>query len=134
MGGGSSKSFHVVSSFSDPAILSRYDGFLVDQWGVMHDGQHAIKEAPECIAALGTIHNKKMVILSNSPSTEADTLEALRPMGFDPAHFQGGAITSGDLASEYILEHYGTMTTNQKSKALFMAWDLPGSLAPAKFL
>ena len=126
MGGGSSKdSFHVVPGFSHPVILDKYDGFLVDQWGVMHNGKEAMEGAPECIAELATIHGKKMVILSNSPSSEAATLEALLGLRFNPAHFEGGAITSGDLASDYILEHYGTK--GKKCKALFMAWDDPAA-------
>ena len=126
MGGGSSKElFHVVPSFSHQVILDKYDGFLVDQWGVMHNGQEPMEGAPECIATLATVHGKKMVILSNSPSSEAATLQALLPLRFNPDHFEGGAITSGDLASEYILEHYGNEA--KKCKALFMAWDHPAA-------
>lgn len=122
--------FEIVSSFADASILDRYDGFLVDQWGVMHNGQESMEGAPDCIRKLAGSHGKKLVILSNSPGGEADTLAALKPLGFDPSHFVGGAVTSGDLASKFVLERYG----NKNCKALFMAWDHPAAPAYQTFL
>lgn len=151
MGSSSSKrSFRVVSNFTDPAILDRYDGFLVDQWGVMHNGVEHLEGAPACIAELAA-RGKKLVILSNSPSSEQETLGALLPLGFVPAHF-GGAITSGMMASAYIRKNYGETTngkkestggdasgsalstTQPKRKALIMAWAHPAAPPYKDFL
>lgn len=39
--------------------------FILDQWGVMHDGYQAYKNAIECVNELFN-KNKKLVIISNS--------------------------------------------------------------------
>ena len=47
------------------AFADRYEGFLLDQWGVIHDGRRAL---PEAVAALAELkrRNKRLVVLSNS--------------------------------------------------------------------
>jgi hypothetical protein len=96
----SPSSSETVSSFSSDGILRRYDGFLVDQWGVMHNGMEAMNDAPDCLAALAQKWGKKLVILSNSPLSKEETLRALVDLGFDPLHFEGM------LASAYIYKTY----------------------------
>ena len=46
-------------------LADRYDAFLLDQFGVLHDGTNAIPGAVDCFAQL-VAHNKKCVILSNT--------------------------------------------------------------------
>jgi HAD superfamily hydrolase (TIGR01450 family) len=121
-----SKSFDIAPSIVLDSVLDRYDGFLVDQWGVMHNGVEAMPGAAACIAALAVEHNKKLVILSNSPSSELQTLQALQPLGLNPSHFDGGAVTSGMLASEYIRRHY--------QKVLCWGWKTPGAPSAEDFL
>ncbi len=47
-------------------IIDNYDGFVIDLWGVMHDGLEAF---PEAVNALQKIREagKRIVILSNAP-------------------------------------------------------------------
>ncbi|MHC4732679.1 MAG: TIGR01459 family HAD-type hydrolase, partial [Planctomycetota bacterium] len=47
------------------AIAADFDGFLVDQWGVLHDGATAYPGAQDCLARL-TALGKRVVVLSNS--------------------------------------------------------------------
>eukprot|EP00934_Nitzschia_sp_Nitz4_P005347 Nitzschia sp. Nitz4//scaffold87_size112219//77826//78872//NITZ4_004081-RA/size112219-processed-gene-0.29-mRNA-1//-1//CDS//3329559390//5337//frame0 len=129
MGLSFSKAFSTVAGLADEAILNRYDGFLVDQWGVMHNGYESMVGAPECIAQLAS-QGKKVVILSNSPASEEETLQALGPLGFDRAHFSCGAVTSGDLATSYIQTKY----SGPQSKALFMCWKNPAAPSAEDFL
>ncbi len=48
------------------SIMDEYDGYLIDLWGVVHDGAHVYPGALETLKALQD-HNKKVVLLSNGP-------------------------------------------------------------------
>ena len=53
----------VIHSIKD--IAEHYDLFLIDQWGVLHDGRFAYKEAINALQYLKNI-NKTLIIISNS--------------------------------------------------------------------
>ena len=46
-------------------VASRYDGFLVEQWGVLHDGTTPYPGAIACLERLRAV-GKRVVLLSNS--------------------------------------------------------------------
>ena len=46
-------------------IFQNYDAFILDQWGVMHDGYNGYPEAIQCIYDLLS-NRKKLIIISNS--------------------------------------------------------------------
>ncbi len=46
-------------------IFQNYDTFILDQWGVMHDGYNGYPEAINCIYNLIS-KKKKLIIISNS--------------------------------------------------------------------
>jgi len=52
------------------ALAEDYDAFIVDLWGVLHDGVRAF---PAAVACLETLHDrgKRIVILSNAPRRAA---------------------------------------------------------------
>ncbi|MGG5812456.1 TIGR01459 family HAD-type hydrolase [Falsiroseomonas sp. CW058] len=77
-------------------LADRYDGFILDLWGVVHDGR---RPYPGVADALGRLkaRGKRVCFLSNAPR-RAHVVEALLAgMGLDPALWDG-AITSGELA------------------------------------
>ena len=78
------------------AFADRYQGFLLDQWGVIHDGQQAL---PAALAALGELkrRNKRLVVLSNSGRRAALNRRRLAEMGFNVAMFDA-VVTSGEAA------------------------------------
>ena len=55
----------VKNIFGLKEIFQNYDTFILDQWGVMHDGYIGYPEAIKCIADLIS-NNKKIIIISNS--------------------------------------------------------------------
>lgn len=61
-------------------IASRYDGFIVDLWGVIHDGSTAYPGAAESLAELRAL-GKKAVLLSNSPRRAESLVAMMRGMG-----------------------------------------------------
>ena len=63
-------------------LAAHFDGFILDQWGVLHDGTHPYAGAIECLERLRSA-GKRIVILSNSGRREAHNLELMQSMGFD---------------------------------------------------
>lgn len=51
-------------------IAADYDGFLLDLWGVLHDGVRPYAEAVECLQALRRL-GKRVLLLSNAPRRAA---------------------------------------------------------------
>jgi ribonucleotide monophosphatase NagD (HAD superfamily) len=125
--------FTVHSSFAD--IAARYNGFILDQFGVMHNGKHALDGASECVKRLHQ-DDKKCVILSNTSSLSQSTLDQLPNLGFDPSHFRG-AVTSGEEASRYISQTFGRQPNNNEKQrnntALWITWDKQKKPDPLDF-
>jgi HAD superfamily hydrolase (TIGR01459 family) len=63
-------------------LVSRYEGFILDQWGVLHDGTQPYRGAAECLQRLHAA-GKPIVVLSNSGKREAENLRVMASMGFD---------------------------------------------------
>ncbi len=75
-------------------IAGEYDGFVLDLWGVVHDGVRPYPGAPECLAALAAA-GKSCVMLSNAPRRAAAVREQLHGMGILDGHY-AGIMTSGE--------------------------------------
>lgn len=76
------------------AVADRYALFLVDQWGVLHDGESPHDGAIEALQNLRAA-GKKIVILSNSGKRLVQTLPRMNDMGFGPDCFDH-CVTSGE--------------------------------------
>lgn len=110
-----STAFTVHSSFLE--IASKYDGFILDQYGVLHNGKEPL---PGAMETLQHLKDKKMIILSNTSSPAKSALQKLRKLGFDPDWFDAGAVTSGEEASAFILKTYGSKS--EAKKAIWLTW------------
>jgi ribonucleotide monophosphatase NagD (HAD superfamily) len=118
--------FTSIKSFSE--IAEKYDGFILDQYGVMHNGSESLPGSVECIQQLASM-GKKLIILSNTSSPSSTALDKLPKLGFDPDNFVG-AVTSGEEAARYIKETYGG--GKDVKKAIWFTWDKPA--IPLAFL
>lgn len=78
------------------AFADRYQGFILDQWGVIHDGVEALPKAMAAILELKR-RNKRLVVLSNSGRRAELNRKRLAAMGFNPALFEA-VVTSGEAA------------------------------------
>jgi HAD superfamily hydrolase (TIGR01459 family) len=65
-------------------LASRYRGFIVDQWGVLHDGARPYADALDCLARLRQA-GKRIVLLSNSGKRTALNRARLAEIGMDAA-------------------------------------------------
>jgi Haloacid dehalogenase-like hydrolase len=109
--------FTTHKSFSE--LVSKYDAFILDQFGVFHNGATALDGAVNCVQELYKA-GKSLIILSNASAPSEAALKKLPRYGFDERHFMG-AITSGEEAAKYIRKTYGSAST--PSKVLFLTWD-----------
>ncbi len=114
--------FSLHNSISE--LASRYDAFILDQFGVMHNGAMALPGALECVHQLKK-QGKRLIILSNTSASSETALSRLPKLGFDPKDFCG-AVTSGEESSRYIATSFGN-DPNGAKRALWLTWDAQNS-------
>ena len=89
-------------------IINKYEVFILDQWGVIHDGNKGYPNAIKCIKYLKT-NNKKLIIISNSSKRKQSSINRLPKFGFNSDSFDE-VITSGEMIWQTIslsLKKYG---------------------------
>lgn len=76
------------------AIADRYRGFILDLWGVVHDGE---RPYPGAVAALDAMaaRGAGVCLLSNSPRRASEVAAMLQDMGVGPARYDH-LVTSGE--------------------------------------
>jgi HAD superfamily hydrolase (TIGR01459 family) len=75
-------------------IIDQYDGYIIDLYGVIHNGKdlyHTTEQALKYLRA----NNKKVIFLSNAPRPNSFTLDTMNKMGLELQDEL--IITSGDL-------------------------------------
>lgn len=80
-------------------LVDQYDAFLLDQFGVIHDGKRAYPGAVDAVSLLQR-SGKKVVIISNSSRRKGDTIKRLLSMGFGPCEAEGSGSGSGSIGSK----------------------------------
>jgi len=76
-------------------ISDSYTGFIIDQWGVLHDGVKAYDGVIECLVELKERH-KYVIILSNSGKRAQANEERLNDLGVT-SDLYSKIITSGEV-------------------------------------
>ena len=79
-------------------LVNEFDVFLLDMWGVMHDGSRPYDGVLDVVQKL---KGKTLIILSNSSKRRDHSERMLRKLGFDPNDF-AQIITSGELAYQML--------------------------------
>jgi len=83
------------------AIADRYDGFILDMWGVLHDGQHPYPGVVDCLTRLKQA-GKRLVVLSNAPRRVAPAMQRMEEIGIPPELIDG-MMTSGEDAWQHLV-------------------------------
>jgi len=78
------------------SLAERYDGFILDIWGVLHDGRRPYPGVAEALGGLKA-RGKRIALLSNAPRRSHVVDALLTGMGLDRALWDA-TITSGELA------------------------------------
>jgi len=76
-------------------ISDSYAGFIIDQWGVLHDGERVYDGVAECLKELQR-RKKFVVIMSNSGKRAEQNSKRLEKMGIGPDLYNE-IITSGEV-------------------------------------
>src|SRR5205814_2496554 len=81
-------------------LAPRYDGFILDLWGVVHDGVAPLPGALECLDALKAA-GKRTVLLSNAPRRSDDVVDRITRIGV-PGALYHHAMSSGEEAGQHL--------------------------------
>jgi HAD superfamily hydrolase (TIGR01459 family) len=118
----------ILSSIA--ALASTSEAWIVDIWGVMHNGARAHQAAVDACAKFrasgGTV-----VLLSNAPRPFTAVVPHMTALGVDPRAYDGG-VTSGDATRNMIRPWQGKPLLHigpERDKGLFEGFDI--RLSPA---
>jgi HAD superfamily hydrolase (TIGR01459 family) len=94
-----------IQGISD--IINKYDIFILDQWGVLHDGKTPYIGTISCTEQikLSTSTSKIIILLSNSSKRASSAYKGLAKVGFKESLFDS-IITSGEIGWNRIQQHY----------------------------
>jgi HAD superfamily hydrolase (TIGR01459 family) len=84
-------------------LAGRYDGFVLDLWGVVHDGRRpypGVVDALERLRAAG----KRIVFLSNAPRRAWVVEKQLAGMGIGKGTHYDSVVTSGELVWRHLAQ------------------------------
>ncbi len=82
------------------ALAPRYDGFILDLWGVVHDGVAPLPGALECLETLKAA-GKRIALLSNAPRRSDDVVERIVRIGI-PGGLYHHVMSSGEEAWQHL--------------------------------
>ncbi len=83
-------------------LAPRYDGFLLDLWGVVHDGSHLYPGVHDVLVKLHDA-GKKIIFVSNAPRRSKKVEAVLTQLGVEPSLYIE-AISSGELGYRWLAE------------------------------
>lgn len=108
-----------ISGLSD--IAADYDLFVVDQWGVLHDGAKPHPGAVEALTRLKAT-GAPVALLSNSGKRVAESYKRLAALGFDRGLYDL-CITSGEQVHRGLRDRNDPFYAALGPKFLMFAWD-----------
>jgi HAD superfamily hydrolase (TIGR01459 family) len=76
-------------------LMDSYDGFIMDQWGVLHNGLHPYDGVLDSLNHLKQ-RKKQVIILSNSAKRSSDNIERLRRLGIKPGLYKD-VVSAGEV-------------------------------------
>jgi len=82
------------------ALAPEYDGFILDLWGVVHDGTVPFPGVLDCMERLIGA-GKRLVLLSNAPRRSDDVVRRIARIGV-PGRLYHGVMSSGEEAWQHL--------------------------------
>lgn len=107
-------------------IADAYDLFLVDQWGVLHDGQSPYPAAIEVLARLRA-RGRRVVLLSNSARRTEIGIAKLTKMGVDRSLYDD-LVTSGEQTWRYLKDRPDPFARALGQRCILFSWGYEGGL------
>jgi HAD superfamily hydrolase (TIGR01459 family) len=81
-------------------VAPDYDGFILDLWGVVHDGVAPFPGVLDCMGRLMDA-GKRIVLLSNAPRRADDVIRRIETIGV-PRHLYHAVMSSGEEAWQHL--------------------------------
>jgi len=91
-------SVHLISGLRE--LAPHYDGFILDLWGVIHDGLAPMSGAIDCLRSLIDA-GKRIVLLSNAPRRADDVVRRITAVGV-PVGLYHDVMSSGEEAWQHL--------------------------------
>ena len=106
-------------------LSGRYRAWLVDIWGVIHNGRRSF---PRAVAAAQAFRAQGgiVVLLSNSPRPSPSAQDQLRGLGVPDACYDA-TVTSGDLTRHELAKHPGALVFHlgpERDRGIFDGLDV----------
>lgn len=102
-------------------LMARHETFLVDQFGVLHDGTNAYPGAIEALARM-TKEGRTVLLLSNSGKRAAQNIKRLNSLGFSPDTYSA-FVSSGEVAWHLLKRELENGEMQKGSRCLLLARD-----------
>jgi HAD superfamily hydrolase (TIGR01459 family) len=93
-------SFKILPGLAE--VADHYDAFILDLWGVVHNGQEPYPGALDCMARLRE-SGRQVLLLSNAPRTHNHVIAFLEGIGV-PADSYDHILTSGDMTRQALIQ------------------------------
>lgn len=103
------------------AIADNYDLFVVDQWGVLHDGAKPHPGAVDCLRRLKET-GAVVALLSNSGKRVTESYKRLAALGFDRSLYDL-CITSGEQVYRGLKDRTDPFYADLGPRFVMFAWD-----------
>jgi HAD superfamily hydrolase (TIGR01459 family) len=81
-------------------IAGQYDGYILDLWGVVHDGVTPYPGVLDCLTKLMAA-GKRVVLLSNAPRRAYDVIRRIKAIGV-PENLYHAVMSSGEEAWQHL--------------------------------
>lgn len=107
-------------------VLKRYDGFILDAFGILNVGEGVLPQAVERVAQMRALGKKVVVLTNGAASPRAEALAKYRKWGFD--FTEAEVIASRDLAGAALAGRGGIWAGIAPEGVGFE--DLPGDVRP----
>lgn len=98
-------------------ISKNYDVFLIDAWGVLHDGGFVFPNALECLTSLMR-NSKKVVILSNAARRTNEFNQELLKLGINASCYDF-SLSSGELVWQNLKHNNSEKSHKNPGKRCF---------------
>jgi HAD superfamily hydrolase (TIGR01459 family) len=82
------------------SILEKYDLFLLDLWGVVHDGSHLYPGVEKTVRWLHE-NDKKIIFISNAPRRSRRVKVVLKSFGIEDTMYDD-AVSSGEVGYQWL--------------------------------
>jgi HAD superfamily hydrolase (TIGR01459 family) len=106
----------LISSIS--SIIPHYDAFLLDLWGVVHDGSQLYPNVRDTLVEMKK-SGKKVIFLSNAPRRASRVAKVLTDLGVEPALYDY-IVSSGEVGFHWLQAGSAQLESSQLGNRYYL--------------